>query len=658
MALSSPGIGSGLDVSGIVSQLMALERRPLSLLDKKEGDYQSKLSGFGALKGALSSFQSAAQSLADPAKFSALKASIADAEAATVAASSSAVAGSYSLEISTLAKAHSLKSGTFSTTSTTVGSGTLSIEFGTWDGSSFTVNGDRPAQTIEIDSGNGTLSGVRDAINNANAGVTASIVNDGSAYRLVLVSQYSGTENSLKITVDDDDATDTDTSGLSQIAYDPAASAGSGKNLTQSVAAQDAAFTINGVSITSATNTVTEAIDGVTLTLLATTDAATTVTVSRSITAVKSSIEAFVKGYNDLYKTLKNLSAYNATTKQAAILQGETTVRGIETQLRDSLNTALRYAGGGLSMLSEVGIGFQKDGTLALDAAKLQEVFDDTSKDISTLFASVAKSTDSQVEFVSAASTAEAGAYAVSITQLASQGSAVGAVTLGGSTTITSGVNDTLTVDVDGTTATVTLTAGSYTAAQMAAEIQARINGDENIVDVDGGVTVSTSGGILTITSNLYGSDSSASVTGGTAQATLFGTTVDTAGVDVAGSLGGVVGTGTGQQLAAAGLTVDITGGSTGERGTLNFAQGFAVLVDKLVTKMLASDGLIAGRTDSLDDSIEQIATRREELQRRLEIIEKRYRAQFSALDRLVASMNQTSSFLSQQLSNLPGSGS
>lgn len=656
MALSSPGIGSGLDVAGLVNQLMALERRPLAQLESQEAVHQAKISAYGSLKGAISSFQNSVKTLSSPAKFSVMAASIADSEVASVTASPTAVPGNYSLEVTALAKAQKLRSGGFTSQTAAVGSGTIAVEFGAYSGGIFTPNGDKAAKTITIDSSNNTLSGIRDAINAAGAGISANIVNDGSGYRLVISSTDSGAENSLKITISDDDGTNTNTSGLSQLAYDPEAAAGSGQNLTQSVAAQDAAFLLDGVSITSATNVVTDAIEGVTLTLLAESAAATatTITVSRDISGVKNSIETFVKAYNELAKTIKELSAYNTETKQASILTGDAALRGVDSLLRETLNTALRYAGGGLTTLSQVGISFQKDGTLAFDSSKLQTVFNDTTKDVSTLFASVGKPTDSLIEFISASSAAEAGAYSVDITQLATQGKAESVVTLGGTTTIASGVNDTLTVLIDGVTATVTLTAGDYTAAEMAAHLQSKINGAEAISSAGLGVTVTQSASILTITSNTYGSTSTATVSGGTAQANLFGTTNDTTGLDVAGSIGGVVGTGTGQSLNAAGITLKVTGVTTGSRGTLNFAQGFAVLLDRLSDKLLASDGSIAGRTDGLKSSIDLIGTRREDLQRRLEIIEKRYRAQFSALDTMIASMSRTSSFLQQQLSSLP----
>ncbi|MBZ0149361.1 MAG: flagellar filament capping protein FliD, partial [Pseudorhodoplanes sp.] len=209
MALSSPGIGSGLDINGLVSQLMALEQRPLSLLNTKEAKLQAQLSAYGSLKGALSSFQSAVAALATPARFTAVKASVADGTIFSASAAATASASSYSVEVQTLAQAQKLKSGTFAATSTSVGSGTLTIQFGTYSGGSFTLNPEKSAKTISIASGQASLAGVRDAINAADAGVSASIINDGSGYRLVVASKDAGLANALKISVADDDANDT-----------------------------------------------------------------------------------------------------------------------------------------------------------------------------------------------------------------------------------------------------------------------------------------------------------------------------------------------------------------------------------------------------------------------------------------------------------------
>ncbi|MBX3678347.1 MAG: flagellar filament capping protein FliD [Rhodocyclaceae bacterium] len=659
MALSSPGLGSGLDVGSLVSQLMALERRPLTALASKEAKYQAQLTAYGSLKGALSSFQTAVAALASPAIFSAARASIADSAVATVSASSAATAGSYSLEVQTLAQAHKLKSGGFAETSDTVGTGTLTIQFGTYSTGSFTLNPDKAAATISIDSGKSSLAGVRDAINAANAGVSASIINDGSGNRLVIASKDTGVANALKITVADDDLGNTDNSGLSQLAYD--ASTGGTTNLSQTVAAQNASAVIDGIAISKSSNTISDAIEGVTLTLLnENTPSATTFSVSRDTAGVQTSVQSFVKAYNDLNKTVTDLSKYDAANKKASLLTGEATIRSLQSQLRGVFNTSLSTAGGGLSTLSEIGIAFQADGTLKLDTARLNTVLNDPTKDLSTLFAAVGKPTDSLVSFVTSGADTKNGSYAVSVTQLATKGTAVGGAPAG--LTIASGSNDTLDLTVDGVTASITLAAGTYTATELAAEIQSKINGVGALSSAGIGVSVTQSAGVLTITSKQYGSASAVLLTGGNAKTDLFGTQAETAGLDAAGTIGGFAATGSGQTLTgtgdAIGLALKIAGGATGSRGSVNYARGFAYELDKLVGRMLENDSLIDGRIDGINASIKDIVKQRDAMAIRLEIIEKRYRAQFTALDTMIASMTKTSEFLSQQLANLPGSRS
>lgn len=659
MALSSPGIGSNLDVNSIVSQLMALERRPITALDKREAGFQAQLTAYGSLKGALSSFQNALKALATPARFTGNRTSVADTTILTASAGSGAAAGNYGIQVTALAQAHKLKTGTaIASTSETLGSGTLTVQFGTYSGGTFTANADKAAATITIAAGQNSLAGVRDAINAANAGVTAGIVNDGSGNLLTIASKDGGVANALRITVADDDGNHTDNAGLSQLAYD--AATGGTSNMAQTQAAQNATVIIDGITVSKPTNTITDAIEGVTLNLLKTNvGSSTALIVSRDTAGVRSAVESFVKSFNEAAKAMKDLSAYNAATKQGAVLQGDSTLRTIQSQMRAVLNNALTTAGGGLTTLSDIGVAFQKDGTLALDAAKLQKALDDPNKDVSTLFAAVGKPTDSLVSYAGSGTDTKAGSYALNVTQLATQGKAVGAVTLGGATVIGAGSNDTLSVVIDGTAATVTLGAGSYTPAQLAAEIQSRLNGNGTLSAAGIAVTVGQAGGILTISSRKYGSASSATVSGGSAQADLFGATTDTAGVDVAGTIGGQAATGSGQALTgsgeAAGLKLTVAGGATGDRGTVNFSLGYAHQLDGLIQRLLDSDGPLAGRTGGINRSIRDIAGQREVIERRLDMIEKRYRAQFTALDTMISSMTKTSNFLTQQLASLPG---
>jgi len=669
VAISSAGIGSGLDINGIIGQLMAVERQPLAALAQKEAKYQTKLSAYGTLKGAMSSFQSAMSDLSTLSKFQSVKTSVADTTILSASASSSAVPGGYSIEVTQLAQSHKVASAGFTNTTDTVGSGTLTIQFGTWNGTTFTANADKATQSVTIASSQNSLTGIRDAINAADVGVTASIVNDGATAgnKLVFTSDDTGAANSLKITVDDDDGNDTNNSGLSQLAYDPAGSAGSGKNLTQTVAALNATLEMDGISISKESNVIDDVVEGVTLTLLKESDAntPTTLTVSRDTGAVQTSVEAFVKAYNDLRKTVTDLTAYDADTKQASVLQGDAAARSVLTQVRRTLSTALTALSGAYTDLSQVGVSFKSDGTLSLDSTKLQSALSSNFNDVAGLFAAYGKPSDSLINYTSATENTVPGRYEVSITQLATQGYYTGAATASLPVTIDAD-NDTFAIEIDGVqTGTITLTQGSYTtAAALTAEIQSRINGDSALEDAGISVTVTHSGSALTITSSRYGSESTVEITSvdTTTAATLgLSAASGTAGVDVAGSIGGVSATGSGQYLTGAGdadgLKIEITGGSTGERGGVYYSQGYAYRLDTLMTELLdADDGLITAKTDGINASIESIGTRREMLNRRLEDVERRLRAQFTALDSIVAQLRTTSDYLTRQLTSLPGS--
>ncbi|MFA6444430.1 MAG: flagellar cap protein FliD N-terminal domain-containing protein, partial [Sterolibacterium sp.] len=218
MGITASGLGSSLDVNGIVSQLMAIEQQPLKKLDTQEVDYQAKLSAYGTLKSGLSSLQDATTSLTNTASFQTYKASPSDSSVLTTSANSTAVAGKYSVDITQLAKEQNLAGVGQLTTTDAIGSGTLSFDFGTiaggaldattgkYTGASFTSNG-AGVRTVTIDGTSNSLGDIRDAINAANIGVTATIVNDGSAtpYRMVLTST-SGAANSMKISVTGDQA--------------------------------------------------------------------------------------------------------------------------------------------------------------------------------------------------------------------------------------------------------------------------------------------------------------------------------------------------------------------------------------------------------------------------------------------------------------------
>ncbi|ARO88039.1 flagellar hook protein FliD [Nitrosospira lacus] len=664
MGISAPGVGSNLDVNGIVSQLMAVERQPLALLAKREADYQAKLSAYGTLKGALASFQTVMKGMADGSRFQALTASAADTSVltATANASAKAVPGSYSIEVEQLAQQQKIRSDGFASTASVVGSGTLTIQYGSYDSgtNSFTLNSAKPAQTVTIDPSNNTLAGVRDAINTANIGVSATIINDGTSNRLVLTSKDTGAASSVKITTADNDGTHLDTAGLSRLAFDPAAAAGAGKNLTEVQAAQDAKLEIDGITISKGSNTITDAIEGVTLNLLKSNlNAPTTLAVARDSAGVKAAVEAFVKSYNSINQTLADLSSYNAAAKKGGILQGDSAALSIQTHIRATLSAAVGGAGGGIDSLSQIGVAFQKDGSLALDSTKLQAALDNGFDGIAGLFAVRGTPTDSLISYSGATGKTAVGDYAVAVTQLAARGNLTGSQPAGLS--IIAGVNDQLDINVDGMAVSVTLAAGTYASADtLAAEVQSKLNGTASLMGAGGSTVVSQAAGILSIMSARYGSASSVTITGGSAATGLLGASpASTAGVDVAGTVNGVAATGSGQTLAAApggvseGLRIAINGGALGARGTVSFSRGYADQLNTLVGDLLTSDGIIASRTDGINASIKDIDRRQDDFTRRLEGIEARYRAQFTALDTMLSSLNQTSQFFQQQLASL-----
>lgn len=661
MAISSPGVGSNLDVNSIVSQLMSIERQPLTSLDRKEAGYQAKLSAYGTLKGALSSFQTSVRALSDISKFQTVKASSADTTVLSASASSIAVPGTYSVEVTKLAQSQKLVATGQVSTTAAIGTGTLSFDFGTisggtfnsvtgkYTGATYTSNG-AGVKTVTIDASNNSLAGIRDAINNAKIGVSATIVNDGGAspYRLALTSTSIGKTNSIKITGGD--------AGLSALlGHDPAND--SGQNLSETATAQNAELKVDGVAISKASNSISDVIQGVTLNLLKTNvGTPTVVTTTRDTASVTSAVNTFVKAYNDINKTLGDLSAYDVATQQAAILQGDSSVSSIRSQLRNTLTSTLAGIGGSYTTLSQIGIAFQKNGTLAVDSTKLQSAIDGNFSDIASLFAATGKASDSLVNYASATANTKPGAYALTVSQLATQGNVAG---LGAAGLTIDGTNDSLSVTVDGVTATVTLTAGTYTAAALATEVQSKINGSSVFSGAGISVAVTQAGGTMTLTSNRYGSASNVSVAGIGAASLLGGAPTGTNGADVAGTINGVTATGSGQYLTAAsgnaaeGLKLLVSGGVLGSRGTINYSQGYAYKLDKLADSLLSSNGPISSRTDGINQTIKDINNRREVLNRRMATIEKRYRAQFSALDVMIGNMTKTSNYLTQQLANL-----
>ena len=534
---------------------------------------------------------------------------------------------------------------------------------GSHQGSGFSLNGAINSKTITLAPGDQTLQGIRDAINKADMGVTATIVSDGSSkpFHLVVTSNKTGEATSMKIGVTDEDGAAGDQALVSLLGYDPAGAQG----MTQTAGAQSTLLNMNGIEIKSDSTSVKDAIQGVTLDVSAV--GSSTLTVSKDTAAISTAVNGFVKAYNELNKTMGTLTKYNAETQTGGVLQGDASVRAIQSQLRRQISTVMEGTGGKLNSLSQVGISFEKDGSLKLDSTKLNKAITENAADFGGLFAAMGSTTDGLVKFDKSTAATKAGTYGVNIVTLATQGSLASSATLGTMTPIAANtvwrvtLNDTDPA-TDSKTQEIKIPAGNYSKEDLAALLRSSING--NAVFAGAGDTVESKvgdNGSLTLSSSKYGSTSNISIAAvsGSSVDSIFGSAAPSKGIDVVGTIGGVAATGNGQSLTAAagsnaeGIQVSITGGAIGDRGTVTFSQGFAFQLNNLATSFVGSGSLLKSKTDGLNISIKSVADQAARFETRLESIEKRYRAQFVALDSMMTSMQSTSDYLTQQLASL-----
>jgi flagellar hook-associated protein 2 len=678
MAITATGVGSGLDIDGLVTQLMAAERAPLDRrLLKRETNITSDISALGALKNSLADFKATLPAANSLSTYQQRNASSSNA-ALGIGATSRAAIGSYSVSIEGLAKAQSVAvRGTFISPASEVGTGTLTFTFGTTgytpDASSpvnnqndtydsFVAKAGLASQTVTISNSDSSLSGVRDAINRANIGVSAAVVNDGTGYRLVVSSDSTGAENSFQIAVADaGDSNNTDGNGLSRLAFNSTVGT---NRVYQTVAAEDAAFTVNGLSLTSDKNTVTDALDGLTLALNEKTTATATVTVTDNKAGVKSAVTTFVDGYNGFNTAINSLTGFDASTGRGGSLQGDFTARSIKSQLRATISAAALGAGGTFTRLAEIGITTTSAGALEIDDTKLSAALESNFDDVTAVLTRFADSPlDSGLSNISFTDTVERGTYAVAISSLATSGKLEATVPSAGFPVTIDSSTDSFVVTVDGTSSgTVTLTNQAYASlSAIATEIQTKINADATLRAAGKGVTVAVSGDDIEIRSNSLGSSSSVALANDGSDTTIaaLGLTLATAtvGSDLVGTIGGVTGVAEGNVLTgavgsgAAGLSVDVSS-TTG--GNITVSDGVVDQLDTLLTAFLATDNAIDSRVTNLQERAEGIVDERAALELRLDAIESRYRRKFNALDSLLSEISGSGAMVANQLANIP----
>ena len=581
------GIYSGIDSKAIIQAILNAERQPEVQLQNRQAQFQNQRTAFDDMRSKLAAFSGALSSMSADITFRGRTATVSNDATLRATAGASAETGVFSIEVLDLAAAHKVRSAAVASVDQgLVTDGTITLRSGS--GQTVTVN-------VSAAAGNNSLAAVRDAINAAQGGVSASVVNDGPDARLVVRSDQTGVANALTIT-------DSTNLGL----------AGPGALVT---AAADARVSVDGVASTSSTNHVTGLIPGITLDLIAKTlGTPTTVEIAPDKDAVVKAVQSLVTAYND---TIDYFNTQFSKDKPGP-LAGDSTAREAQRDLQSIVTGGVEgIATGNIRSLSSIGVSFDgQTGKMSLDTTALTTQLDAGFDNVARMFINAGSATDPRIRYDGSSFGTQAGNYAVTVTQAAQQAVAAGSAAINASGL---GADEALTIGVGGGSTQVALTAG-MTIAQVVDAVNAGLR--------SGGVaaTASNDAGRLRITSRDFGTATSVSVTSsiadsGNGSGTGFGTTATTGtGVDIAGTLGGVAATGAGQVLTGAtggpyaGLSVRATvtaadiAAANGNFGSVSFSQG---LIRSLTTKLdgltQSSTGPIATSTDALDAEIKRI---------------------------------------------------
>ncbi|HAK87956.1 MAG TPA: hypothetical protein DHV16_01050 [Nitrospiraceae bacterium] len=778
MGISSSGLISGINADELVSGLINLERQPITILQNRQKDYELKIASVLDMNTKLSSFKSALSALNSSSKFNTKTASVTKtsdgAELLTVSASSTATAGSYSIQVNQLAAANKKASnGQVDENTTAIASASGSFKFKVGSGGSVT--------TVSVNSSI-TLQGLRDDINSANAGVTASILNDGTGsnpYRLVLTADDAGSSNTIYITQNDtnldftnkkiEDAyayttngyggTVTSNSGTNSSTYasttnktylveivtggasgtatykystdggitfkgydgstfsstagtdtsggaisttvdytneyidgtnsDSADSEGvkiqfsagsdlvAGDRFTVDVfnpemqAAQDAVIEVDNATITKSTNTIDDAIQGVTLNLLkADTSSTVTLTVSSDTSSAKSSVKSFVDSYNTLIKAINDQLTYNSSTKKKNPLLGDPTLLEIRKKIGDIIHGVIPgLSSSDYTNLSQIGISSDgKTGKLSLNETTLGSALSSNPDAVAKLFIGTGTASNSAITFVSKTSKTQSGTHNISVTTAPEK------ATLLGNETIASG----------GITAAETLTflyssnktesSPDYTGFSVAFSANATISTIVNNLNSafatnDVGLSASNESGKVRITSTDYGADiyfKVTSSTGDVAGQIGFKSSVagsdDDEGVDIVGTMNNRRATGTGNTLTGVtgfpeeGLKISTESNQTGGFGTVKISSGVADKLPSILDSYTnSSTGILKSKEQSIQKTVDNVKAQQERIEKRLITKEQRLREQFARLEVLLGKLNVQSQYITNQLAQITG---
>ncbi|MCP3979383.1 MAG: flagellar filament capping protein FliD [bacterium] len=618
------GLASGIDTRALIDAILQAERQPIQRLEIKRSQLNARDSALGDLRGQVNGVVDALKGLSKETTLNGRVTTVSDETAFLATAGTGSDIGSFSIEVLELAAAAKVKSnGLAASDQSLVSAGTITI-----------TSGDNDPITIDVSpgSGNDDLRSVRDAINDADAGVEASVLFDGSEYRLIVRAETSGVDNDLVIT---------DSTNL-----------GLGDPLNVVTAASDARAEVDGIEITGSSNTLTNVIEGVTLDLLSPNEGTPgTLTVEKDVDGVIGAVQELVTAYNSATEFL------NAQFKTDA--PGPLSREGLARRLQLDLQSLVTGGVDGIPFgeirsLSAIGVSFDgRSGALSVDTGELREQLETRFDSVVGLFRSGGTSSDSRVLFVSSDATTEAGEYAVEISQAAEQASVVGDRDLSGGMRR----RDTLTITVGADVVDVDL-ARDMTIGEVVDTVNAALE------SAGIAATAFDESGRLRITTDGFGSDQSITVEATGNHAGFRRAPTNDLGQDVAGSIGGVAATGSGQTLTAAdgesfaGLVLQITAtaddiaATSGQFGTISFTQGLTGRpIGELTEITRLGDGRIDSSQDRIDDQLRAIEDEITRIEERLVSREARLVRTFAAAEQAISSLQAQQSRLGSFLS-------
>jgi len=650
--LSIGGLISGVDTNSLLDQLYEVAQAPIRRLESRKEGLNRKSVAWSQFEALAWSFRGLAAQLATPGGFGLYSAMVSEGDLVSASVGSSAVPGTYTFTVQALAQTHQLVAqGYADTDETSVGTGTVSITVG--DGGPVVV------EVAEL-----TLGELRDAINEAEAGVSAAIINDGSdtsPYRLVLTSETSGLAGEMVVVVD--------------------LAGGTAPSFSEMQAAQDAQIQLGSgagaVTISSGSNTISGAIEGVTLNLLAADPAtAVTLTVARDTAAIESRIGELVGAYNTAVDFFAEQFAFDPDTGWSGVLFGDYRLQGLQHDLARGLSNPIVGLAGEFASLAQLGVRRQASGKLTIDSATLASALSSSFDDVVAVFAARGTTTHSEVSFVAGTTdTRPSGAagWEVEITQAATRGR------------VTAGVAQTAALAAD-----ETVTINGVNVSLSAGMTQSEVISAINAVDDQTGVVVSATdangegtGTYLTLSRVAYGSAyhieavSTVSNQGGGNASGIGTTTVTEAdplgesgtgtgagGLDVAGTIDGETCTGAGRRLKAAegdpkGLLLLVAGTSAGSYGVVKFTVGAAEAAFRVCLSATDTvEGTVARAQDYLSDTMDDIDAEITRLEELIEQEQERLRTSFVAMERALAQFQSQSQFLASQMAQMQANAS